>query len=636
MAQSESAKKRFAFFRKFRSFSKETRLLLIAFMLIAIGTLFSSLLLTDFGKIEVTEITVPTQNGQWIVADLYKPVTATENNKAPVVVVCPGFQRTKETQTNMALELARRGIVVVDIDPYAQGDSSASMSTQAATTEGYGVIPMVEYLYDTPNINYIDKTRIGAAGHSAGGNAAIRSAAYFGTEAIDGTVPASKLAAIYISGYVLTLTDSVLSSIRSNIGMSYAYYDEGAYRNENAASDVYLDADMQYAPEAIRLVNSGLLLNSQSPVTSVQIDKLYGSPYDYTMRIVHNEKVLHAFQPYDNTSTANMINFFEIAFDMNFAINATNQTFMVKEAFQGLMLVGAMLFIFGFGGILLKTKFFSKIVHPVPQYQPKPTKSGKIVFWSIFTFSALVACFIFVPMAKEAQVLFWDAQNGIQTWFFPERMTNAVLLWAVFNGTLGIIIFFVMHFLKKNRAKDLLDPLKIKLKELGITLLFALTVFAAFYTLDYTIYHLFHVDFRFMFISARPLGNTNYLIVALMYMPLFFIFYLSNSIRVNMTMRLEGWSEFKSNLVGALGNSVGLVLILVIQYAVFAATGTVFWTTEWLYINIVFGLIPMMFILPIYNRYFFNRTGKVYSGAMVTCMIFIMMTLTNSVAYIPL
>jgi hypothetical protein len=61
--------------------------------------------------------------------------------------------------------------------------SSASMSRRAATTEGYGVFAVVEYAADTPNINYIDKSRIGATGHSARGNAAIRGASYFGRKA---------------------------------------------------------------------------------------------------------------------------------------------------------------------------------------------------------------------------------------------------------------------------------------------------------------------------------------------------------------------------------------------------------------------------------------------------------------------
>ena len=42
-----------------------------------------------------------------------------------------------------------------------------------------------------------------------------------------------------------------------------------------------------------------------------------------------------------------------------------------------------------------------------------------------------------------------------------------------------------------------------------------------------------------------------------------------------------------------------------------------------------------VFILPIYQRFFFNRTGKVWLGAIVCCLIFIMMTTSATVIYVP-
>ena len=89
----------------------------------------------------VYNVTIPTQNGQWVVADLYKPSVATSNDPAPAVIIIPGFQRSKETLSNIAIELSRRGIVAISIDPYAQGGSSSSMSRRAATEEGYGCLP---------------------------------------------------------------------------------------------------------------------------------------------------------------------------------------------------------------------------------------------------------------------------------------------------------------------------------------------------------------------------------------------------------------------------------------------------------------------------------------------------------------
>ena len=121
-----------------------------------------------------------------------------------------------------------------------------------------------------------------------------------------------------------------------------------------------------------------------------------------------------------------------------------------------------------------------------------------------------------------------------------------------------------------------------------------------------------------------------------MYAPFFLVFFLSNSLRVNGAMRIEGQPEWKSMLLAGIANSAGLLLILVVQYATLAWTGTVYWTDGWLYVNLLFGVVPMMFALPYFNRYFFRMTGRIYLGAFTTCLVFIMILLTNTVCYLPL
>ena len=69
------------------------------------------------------------------------------------------------------------------------------------------------------------------------------------------------------------------------------------------------------------------------------------------------------------------------------------------------------------------------------------------------------------------------------------------------------------------------------------------------------------------------------LLVLLMYFPLFFIFFFSNSLRVNGSMRFQDQSEWQSRLIAGFANSLGLIMIIVIQYVTYASTGTVFWTT---------------------------------------------------------
>ncbi len=179
--------------------SASTRLLLGALLTIAVSSWLASLVQTAGGDVQINSIRIPTQNGQWVHADLFKPRSATAETPAPFIVVVPGFQRSKEALSNTAIELARRGFVTASIDPYAQGSSSASLSNIAATTEGYGMFALVDYAASSENLNYIDRSRIGATGHSAGGNAAIRGANYFGRQA-QLTGEPSKLHSVYVSG----------------------------------------------------------------------------------------------------------------------------------------------------------------------------------------------------------------------------------------------------------------------------------------------------------------------------------------------------------------------------------------------------------------------------------------------------
>ena len=619
---------------------KSKRMLIICVLIIVLSSLFTSLVQSSFGKVDVYSIKVPTQNGQWVVADLFKPKSATKDDPAPMVLVVPGFQRSKEALSNITLELARRGIVAISIDPYAQGGSSSSLNRRAATYEGYGMFPLVDYFYSTPNLNYVDRDRIGATGHSAGGNAAIRGASYFGREAADTGKP-GKLHSVFVSGYVLSQKEDILEDVRSNVGISYAYYDEGAYRNELAEDDKVIhkweNGDMRIAPEAIRTVNMAYG-RDWDPIDEVEIGKYYGDPDKRTLRVVHNERLLHPFQPYAIEPTANQIEYFERAFGWETNLSPNNQIWYWKEILSMVSMVTAMVMLIPLTQLLLvNVPFFGAIAHPLPPAQPKPRGRGRLLFWGLFAIGAIIACFSYIPMTELSKILFQDASNRIMTWFFPQRMNNGVMLWAVFNGTIGFILFFLSYkfFGKHNGIRPDMWGITTTARELGRTLVLALTVFLIYYLLLFTIYYFLHVDYRFLFMGVRVFQPAVVLLL-LMYAPFFFIFFLSNSLRVNAAMRIVDQPEWRSMLLAGVANSLGLFLIVLLQYTTFALTGTVFWTDGWLYINLLFAVVPMMFVLPYFNRYFFRMTGRIYLGPILTCLVFIMILLSNTVCYTPL
>ena len=601
------------------------------FALLFVLAFLSFLVQSDFGNVNVKSHTLYSSNNQYVVYDLYKPSSASKENKAPFIVVVPGFQRSKEALSNIAIELSRRGNVVALIDPYAQGMSSSSLSRRAATTEGYGMFALIDTVSKGNLYDFVDTDKMASTGHSMGGNAAIRGANYFGREAIRENKK-SKLHSVYVSGYVLTLTEKVLEDVRSNVGVSYALYDEGAFRNELQGWDA---GNMKIAPEALRTVNS--ILDENQKLDVVELEKFYGEIDKNTARVIYNERLLHPFQPYNNIATANQLIYFDKVFNSDVKLDPYDQIWQWKELFTLLSMITSLIMLIPLTRFLLKLNFFSELVKEVPKPLPVQNRKGKVVFWSIFIIGATVACLTFIPMVDIAKIIFQKASNRELTWFFPQRMNNSVMLWATFNGIFGAILFFGSYHLFGRKAGIKKDSWGIKITNIEIvkTFLLGLLVFLIYYGTLNVIHFIFHVDYRFWFMGVR-IFQPQMLLVLAMYFPFFFVFFLSNSLRVNGAMRFENQPEWISRLVAGLANSSGLIMIIVIQYFVFLYTGSVFWTTNWLSVNLLFGIVPMMFFLPYFNRVFFEMTGRIYLGPVITCLIFIMILSTNTVVYLPI
>ncbi len=661
-----------------KHFTKTTRFwLCLALILILVGSVFAQMINTNFYQTDLIDFSIPTDDGQWVTGTVFKPKTATSSNPAPAVVFVPGFQRTKESHYDIALELARRGMVCFIIDPYNQGDSSASLNTSSSSAEGgaYGAIPLVNYLHDTTNVNYIDRDQISICGHSAGGNSALTAAVHFSNEA-GGVFENCKIKAVYVSGYIRNIidvdivyneneeqmfvtpegedtTDKFAGTVKLgpdgvdwdgckcanlcvNLGFGYCEFDEGAWQNVNLTGDI----TRVDSYESLALLTSGgnhLYLRETGYQTAGEI---LGQVSDGTMRVGYQENTLHGVQPFDIRSTAHILYFFDYLYELDHGISSNNQIWGWKQFFQLIIMIGLFMFIFPIVQILVDMPFFASIKFNRP-VKPRPTtKRSWLTFGVTLLLGALCACFSFVPLADLSKVMFADAAAHKVTWFFPERMNNAIMLWALVNGTFGLILFFGSWWLfgRKNGEKLSDMGLKIGVKNFFKTLLCALLVWLAFYGMVHIVNYLFGVDARYTFVAIR-VTNVRYLIYMLMYLPFFFVFYLSNSIRVNLSANTnndgKGWWAVLNYVLAVLANTLGLIGIFAIQYISIAITGTMYWTTDWLYTNMLWILIPLMAILPIFQKIIYKKTNNVYLGPLVTCMIFITISMCNSVAHGP-
>lgn len=597
---------------------------------------------------------------------MYVPNTATEENPAPVVFVLPGFTRTKATMAQYCIELSRRGAVVFTLDPGAQGSTTAS-----STAGANGVEYLVQYVYNnSDDFKFCDKNRFGAIGHSAGGGNVTTLAADMAGDSYQSSI----IKAVYNSGYIKISAANKFAKLNCNAAMSYAYYDEGAFRYQTDTTAVEVISK--------RFINE--VAGSAETYDTVEWDKDYGDMTNGTYRVVHRELINHCFEMYDALSIANTIDFFNRSLAMGSGLSNDSQIWFGKEFFNGLSLAAAFTFILALCGVLMNTPFFAtlknggkakaaegaeaEVAAVQTEVQPLVTPvsnsiAHKVILWSTMILTAIIACLDYIPLANLSIEVF-PVSNlaSVFTYVFPARMINAILLWALINGAIGLVIFFATTSLENLyeyivfKAKGTtphydwskFEAIKIRgngrknvLFNVLKTLLLPVIFFGSFYFLVQLTYWCFHQDFRFMLVSAAPL-NARMFVTMLEYAPIIFVFYISNSIRVNCSIGREGWKEWKVMLVGALANSLGLAFILLINYVCYFVTGTPFYgywgnnNEVWLFVNMVFGLVVMMFLLPIFNRIFYKQTGNVWVGAITCCLIFIMMTISASVSYIPL
>lgn len=614
------------------------------------------LTVTDDGKEHETTYSVT----------MYKPDSATEEKPAPVVFVLPGFTRTKATMAQYCIELSRRGAVVFCSDPGGQGGTTENSSTGA-----HGIEYLVQYVYNnSDDFKFCDKNRFGAVGHSQGGGNVVTLASDMAGASFEESI----IKSVYNSGYIKTSAANKFKNFNCNAAMSYAYYDEGAYRYQSDAT--------AFEVIGLRFINE--VNGAPNTFDKIAYDYGYGDMSKGTYRIVHRENINHCFEMYDKVSIANTIDFFNETLDIGSDIGGLSQIWFGKEFSNGLALAAAFTFVLALCGVLMRIPFFATLKNAniknaeatdgmVTVADEKPalpvggrhkTVAHKVIFWSCMLLTAIIACLDYIPLANLSIEIFPTSNlASVYTFTFPARMINAILLWAAINGLIGIVIFFGTTALE-NLYEFIMFKVKghtpvydwekfgdIKIRGNGAkgvalnvlkSLILAFGMFGVFYLLVQLSYWIFHQDFRFMLISAAPL-NARMFVTALEYMPIIFIFYISNSIRVNCSIGREGWKEWKVLLVGALANSLGLAFILLINYVCYFVTGAPYYgnwgasnNEVWLFVNMVFGLVVMMFILPIFNRLLYKMTGNVWVGAIACCMIFVMMTISASVSYIPM
>lgn len=148
------------------------RLLIIFLALIVLFSCAARLVSSDAGKIKVSRVTFDSR-GATITADLFYPAGTTDEDKLPAVLVGHGAGVTRGIMKGIAEEIARRGYVVLNVDAYGYGMSEMPVNDDSGQDKDNfdsKLTPggMLDALNFVRTLEFVDQTRIGMAGHSAG------------------------------------------------------------------------------------------------------------------------------------------------------------------------------------------------------------------------------------------------------------------------------------------------------------------------------------------------------------------------------------------------------------------------------------------------------------------------------------
>ena len=683
----------------FKKNLKSLVMLGIALALILVSSFFGSMIQSRGWSIEVTDLRDETNEGQLYNIDtnlavegvtvkgvvksgiLYRPKSATMSNELPAVVLTHGYLNNREHQLPFAVELARRGFVVLTVDREGHGNYENEHDTGALMATN-GLYDAVKYVYNLP---YVDKTRIGISGHSMGGYTTAMtlyqdslSSVYSECEdKVTFSDYAEKLVAkqkkgtnlgIVSAGLMQGWSTFIYADSDVDVGMLKARDDEFFFTSTDVEGNPticrqYLQStgaagfvgDMSYKTTGtIDIKNGGIYVKGQLAEAEV------GQKIDGAFRVVYEAKEIHPLNHFSVESTGYLVDFFYKAFGTpnGFkAIKTTNQVWWLKEAMATLGWVGIIFMIFPLLQLLFTVPFFAELrkrryetadgriayedVDEAAEVGGKAELKGlrkHLSFWIPAVACTLFAGFSISPIQQ------WAGGVFEQSALFPQDTTGWVALWSVCCGLFALTMVLLTNLVNRiinvvvyredaaAHHEDVLGVARIgSVSRFLKTLLLAVIVVVAMYLVLFINWAVWKVDFRFWTFCMKVFEVDVMLPTILRYAVFFGIFYVCNAI-CNQSYRVKNLPEWATIAINAFFNVAGIALVFAIQYGTFCTTG-VMWKPEMnLSYIVLFPIIPVLIVATIISRVLYKKTGNIWLGALINTLLWTVVTVSGTAA----
>ncbi|HHT47762.1 MAG TPA: alpha/beta hydrolase [Firmicutes bacterium] len=170
---------------KFLKENKSVAIVVICLLIILVTGLVSLAVKTNNGRIVVKEVKI-SPYGTDLAGSMFIPKSALKTdqagnfiNKVPAVIVNAGFTNSRTYLDNVAIQLARCGFAVFQIDMYGHGHSEGTSNRgypnpPSPFTDDISLLGAQDALAYLRTLGFVDQTRMGMCGHSLGGSASGR------------------------------------------------------------------------------------------------------------------------------------------------------------------------------------------------------------------------------------------------------------------------------------------------------------------------------------------------------------------------------------------------------------------------------------------------------------------------------
>ncbi len=644
-----------------------------ALALILLSSFCASMIQSDAFRVSVTDLRDESFNGKvktnfgegpevsvkGTVASgiLFVPKDASAEHKLPAVVLTHGYLNNRELQLQNAIELARRGFVVLTIDRGGHGNNEISSATSAMMNTS-GMYEAVKYLALQ---DYVDLTKIGISGHSMGGYttmSTLMSDIYNEANHSKGTG-----LGLVSAGLMQGWSTFVMAGPGVSVGMLKAMDDEFFFNStladgtpsisrqflqSKAAAQFVGVTGYGETADAIDIKNGGIYIGGSL------VNVAGGQAASGAFRVVYEADEIHPLNHFSVESAGYVTNFFYTAFGTpngHEYIAEGRQTWVVKELFSTLGLVGFFGLVLPLVDLLLSVPFFAglkkKEVAEGEVGEVLPELKGirkHVSFWVCAVIITLFSGFS-IQWVSSGWLSGFQTLLFSQNTYFPQDTTGTVATWAVVCGLFSLLViginWLVNYIINRVKGIEGADehPLRAARIEGGFvsfikTLLLAAVVITAMYVVVFINWAIWKVDFRFWTLDVKVFEVEVMLPTMLRYALVFFVFYFINSI-LNQTYRFKNLPEWATIAINAAFNVVGIVLAMAIQYGTFRSTGVLWQGDMALTYIVLFPIVPVLIIATILSRRLYKRTGNAWLGALINALLFTIITVANTAASYP-